>query len=61
MHELMNMKAPVGIMLCQISLSLLEEELSMRSQLLGVKNHSIFLINLPNKYSVSILEEFNSG
>ncbi|MDZ7949701.1 MAG: hypothetical protein RMY16_03310 [Nostoc sp. DedQUE12b] len=54
------MKAPIGIMLCQISLSLLEE-LSMRSQLLGVKNHFIFLINLPNKYSVSILEEFNSG
>jgi hypothetical protein len=57
----MNMKALVGIILCQVSLSWLEEELSMLLRLLGVKNHFSFLINLPNKYSVSILEEFDSG
>ncbi|MCC5630069.1 hypothetical protein LC613_19335 [Nostoc sphaeroides CHAB 2801] len=28
---------------------------------IGVKKHLTFLINLPNKYSVSILEEFDSG
>jgi len=25
------------------------------------KNHFTFFINLPNKYSISILEEFDSG
>ncbi len=49
MRELMNMKAPVGIILCQLSLSSLEEELSMLLQVLGVKDHFTFLINLPNK------------
>lgn len=62
MREVMNMKAPVGIRLCQVSLSSLAEEFKYAIAAIRCKkNHFTFLINLPNKYIVSILEEFDSG
>lgn len=53
MHELMNMKAP-------IELVIIGRIIKYAIAAIGVKKITFF-INLPNKYSVSILEEFDSG